>query len=416
VNELLHTLRGPAGRVLLGCLVAQLGLGCVYFFGITLKYVVSDFEWSRTQFAGSGIPLLLGYAIGSPVVGTLTDRLGGRCVMTSAAIGLATAFVGMARMDSLWQFYALSLAMGIALVGLGDIPVAAVTARWVEKGRGLALGFVYTGSNLGGAAVPLVAVAVAARPGGSWRQALLVIAGLLLLTILPIVWLTVREPPPGHRPVADPHEPEPPAAPALDLAAALCTRSFWILFATLTFFYFYYLGVNHHLVAHLTDIGYSDPQAARTFAGAALVGIAGKLSIGLLADRISHKKALLLNFALMTGASAVLLAADRPTLLLVFLVAHGFTVAAENVLLPLWVVDCFGIRHMAQIYGVLMIALFVGGGLGPVFAGRVFDRLGSYEGAFLTYAGLNLLTVLLLLGTRDERARAGAGMLGPQTI
>ena len=108
----------------------------------------------------------------------------------------------------------------------------------------------------------------------------------------------------------------------------------------------------------------------------------------------------------------MLLAADRPTLLLVFLVAHGFTVAAENVLLPLLVADCFGIRHMAQIYGVLMIALFVGGGLGPLFAGRMFDQLGSYEWAFLSYAGLNLFTVGILFGTRDERSRSDTVMMG----
>jgi MFS family permease len=415
VKDLREAFAGPAGRVLLGCLVAQMGLGCVYFFGITLKYVVSDFSWSRAEFAGSSVPLLLGYAIGSPLVGTLTDRLGGRRVMSGAAVLLAATFVGIAGMHALWHFYALSLAMGIALVGLGDIPVAAVTARWVERGRGLALGFVFVGSNLGGTAVPLAAQAIADRPGGSWRQALVAIAVAIVALILPVVWWTVREPPPGYRPVPDAHEPESPEDPALDLTAALRTRSFWILFVALTTFYFYYLGVNHHLVAHLSDVGYSNPDAARGFAGAAFVGVAGKLVIGLLADRIAHKRALLLNFALMTGASVVLLAVDRPTLLLVFLVAHGFAVAAENVLLPLVVADCFGIRHMAQIYGVLMISLFVGGGLGPVFAGHVFDRVGSYEGAFWTYGVLNLMTLALLVGTRDERLRVPVGSLDPGT-
>jgi len=413
VNDLLRALRGPAGPVLLGCLVAQMGLGCVYFFGVTLKYVVSDFEWSRTQFAGSSVPLLLGYAIGSPLVGALTDRLGARGVMSGAAVLLAAAFVGIARMDALWQFYGLSLALGVALVGLGDIPVAAVTARWIEKGRGLALGFVFIGSNLGGALVPLAAVAIADRPSGSWRQALVAIAAAVLALILPAVWWTVREPPLDYRPVPDPHEPESPSDPALDLAAALRTRSFWILFATLVIFYFYYLGVNHHLVAHLSDVGYSNPNAARGFAGAAFVGVAGKLAIGLLADRIAHKRALLLNFGLMTLASIVLLAVDRPILLLVFLVAHGFAVAAENVLIPLVVADCFGIRHMAQIYGVLMLALFVGGGLGPLFAALVFDRLGSYQWAFGIYVGLNLLMLTLLPGTRDERV-ASAARLEPK--
>jgi len=336
-------------------------------------------------------------------------------VMSSSVLLLSATFVGISRMDALWQFYALSLAMGIALVGLGDIPVAAVTSRWIERGRGLALGFVYTGSNLGGTLVPLVAVAVASRPGGSWREALVVIAGLVLVLILPFTWLAVREPPPDWVPTRD-REPSAGLRPgedaALDLRTAARTRSFWLFFASLTVFYFYYLGVNQHLAAHLSDIGYSDGRAAASFAGAVFVGVAGKLSIGWLSDRIPHKRALLANFALLFAASGLLLAADRPTLLLLFLVAHGFAVAAENVLLPLLVADCFGLRHMARIYGVLMLSLFVGGGLGPIFAGRVFDRTGSYGPAFTAYLLLNLLNVCLLLGVRDERAAAAAGGSG----
>jgi MFS family permease len=412
MNELLRVFRGPAGPVLLGCLVAQMGLGCVYFFGVTLRYIVKDFDWSVTAFAASTFPLLLGYAIGSPVVGTLTDRFGGRRVMSAAALLLAATFVGIARMETLFEFYALSLALGIALVGLGDIPVAAITSRWVERGRGLALGFVYTGSNLGGTVVPLVAVGIATRT--SWRDALFAIAGLIVVMILPVVWLTVREPPLDFVPESDAQRetdaqrPEAPSDDGLDLSAAVRTRSFWVLFAALVLFYFYYLGVNHHLANHLAEIGYSDGKAAASFAGAAFVGIAGKLAIGLLADRIAHKKALLLNFGVMAAASGLLLGVASPALLPVFLVAHGFTVAAENVLLPLIVADCFGVRHMAQIYGVLMIALFPGGTLGPVFAGRVFDQLGSYQSAFTIFALLNLVTVVMLLAVRDERGRAAS--------
>jgi len=403
VRDLLRVLGGPAGRVLLGCLVVQTGLGCVYFFGVVLRHIVADFEWSVTAFAASSLPLLLGYAVGAPTVGALTERFGGRRVMCGAALLLAAAFVGMSRMQALWQFYVLALALGVALVGLGDIPVAAVTARWIDKGRGLALGFVYTGSNLGGAVVPVLAQAVAER--NSWRDALLAIAALVVAVIVPFAWWTVREPPAGFRPVPEEGASPGGPGPGLDLRAAARTRSFWILFACLSLFYFYYLGVNQHLANHLAEIGYSEARAATSYAGAIFVGIAGKLSIGLLADRGSHRTALLANFAVMTLASVLLLAVASPAVLMVFLVAYGFTVAAENVIVPLVVADCFGVRHLARIYGVLMISLFVGGALGPVFAGRVFDVTGSYRPAFLVYAVLNAAVCLLLLGLRDERRR-----------
>jgi cyanate permease len=116
-----------------------------------------------------------------------------------------------------------------------------------------------------------------------------------------------------------------------------------------------------------------------------------------------------ITFTLLAGGSALLLAVERaPGLLPLFLVVHGFTVAAENVMLPLVVAECFGVAHMAQIYGALMLALLPGGVLGPTFAGWMFDSAGSYRPAFATFVVTNVLVVagLGLLRPLEGRRRA----------
>jgi cyanate permease len=163
--------------------------------------------------------------------------------------------------------------------------------------------------------------------------------------------------------------------------------------------------VLNHLIAFLSDSGFSDAAAARRFGGAVAVGIAGKLAIGFVADRLSTRRALLLNFGALTAGSFLLLVIDAPGALVTFLALHGFTVAAENVLLPLVVAESFGVKHMAKIYGALMVALLPGGALGPIFAGYVFDTTGSYEPAFLTFALTNVVTLALFALVRRERAR-----------
>ena len=136
--------------------------------------------------------------------------------------------------------------------------------------------------------------------------------------------------------------------------------------------------MNNHLVAFLSDAGFSDAAAARQYSAAIAVGIAGKIGMGLVGDRIPARRAAIATFVLMTAGSVALLAVGRvPALLPVFLVVHGFTVAAENVMLPLVVIECFGARHLARIYGALMFALLPGGLAGPTFAGWMFDRLGT---------------------------------------
>jgi MFS family permease len=400
-----------SGRlVLLGCLVCQMGLGCGYVFAPVLKHVVAEFEWSRAAFAAASAPLLLAMALSAPWIGAASERLGARAVLSGATLLLGLSLWLFSRMQSLWEFYVSCALLGVGLTGVGDVPIGAVVTRWVERGRGLALGLVYTGSNLGGAVVPVLATAIAAA--SSWRTALAVVGALAVAGILPFALGAVREPSARAQTRAPLGTALPEADADLGLAEALRTRSFWLLAFVLFSFYFYYLAVNQHLIAFLTDIGFSDARAAASFGGAVGLGVGAKLAMGALADRISRKRALLLNFGLLCAGSFALLGVGRPGLLPVFLVAHGFATAAENVLLPLAVVDCFGARHLARIYGALMLALLPGGVLGPVFAGAVFDAVGHYGPAFATFAALNLVALAALAGLRREHAPATAGPAG----
>jgi cyanate permease len=310
-------------------------------------------------------------------------------------------------MQSLAEFYATSALLGIGMTGVGDVVIGAAAARSVSRSRGLVLGFVFVGSNAGGAAVPVFAEAMAAR--ASWRDAILWLAAAALLVLLPFAAFGLREPRPADAGVAAAG----PPAPALDLRGALRTRSFWCLAAALFAFYFYYLGVTQHLVAFVSDLGHSDARAAASLSFTVALGILAKLGMGLLADRIRARSALWLNFAVLAVGSFVLLGAGAPRLLVGFLVAHGFAVAAENVVLPLVVAECFGVRHLARIYGALMLTLFPGGVLGPIFAGAVFDRAGSYAPAFATFAALNAAGWLALLGVRRETREPGGTAAAP---
>ena len=53
----------------------------------------------------------------------------------------------------------------------------------------------------------------------------------------------------------------------------------------------------------------------------------------------------------------------------------------------------------------MTLTLFPGGALGPIFAARVYDQLGSYEVAFAVFAALNVFAFGALLLVRDERGR-----------
>jgi predicted MFS family arabinose efflux permease len=283
-----------------------------------------------------------------------------------------------------------------------------VVAQWVSRGRGLALGVVYTGSNLGGMLLAPLATWLAAR--GSWREALLVIGLSGALFILPFALFAVRERRgAAGSPAAEPADPaEPGGAPwhetGGDFTAkqALRTRSFWILAVATFSFFFYFLAILEHFVAALTDAGVERQAAAAWYSAAIGMGLVSKIAMGLFADRLSPRLAILTDYGLLAASSLLMLAVPAPGFLPVFVATFGFAYAARDVVTPLAIAECFGVRYLATIYGAVMVVLAPAGTLGGIFAGWCFDAAGSYQLAFQVFAAINLLVFASLFWLRRE--------------
>jgi MFS family permease len=402
VNDLQGDIRGRALWVLFGCLVCQTGLGFGYAFAPLAPDLLAEFGWSRAALASARAPQIWVIALASPAVGLLTARFGARAVLASSALILGAAFAGVAAMQAWWQFALLWGAVGLGVAGLGDIAVGSVVTRWVVRGRGLALGFVYTGSNLGGFVATRAVAAVADHT--SWRVAILCLSAAAVGLLLPAALFAVRER--GAGVVARAAAREGPGLPPdrdLDVRAALRTRSFWAIAISLVSFWIYLLALLEHLVLFLVDHGMPRDEAAGHLSNAIFLGIFSKVAFGALSDRLSPRVALLLDFGLLAASSGLLLLLPDPTLIWLFVGVFGFSYAARDVVTPLIVAHCFGVRHLAQIYGVLMVSFLPGGTFGPIFAGWVHDRTGSYDAAFATFALLNALSFAALALVRVER-------------
>jgi MFS family permease len=408
VSRALGDLRGRGLGVVLGCLVCQMGLGFGYVFGPLAPDILGELGWTRAMYSSARAPQLFVIALASPLVGALTIRFGARRVLSGAALLIGVAFCLLSGMTALWQLYALVVLLGLAITGLGDITVGQVVSQWVTRGRGLALGIVYTGSNLGGFLLTRLAGAVAERV--SWRAAFLGMGLGGLVVLVPVAYAVVREPrvptAPDAGPAPEPVSPGATDGADLDLSAALRTRSFWILAFSLFTFFFYFIALLEHLVLFLTDEGLPRDEAVAYFSNAIALGLLSKVALGVAADRIPHKTALLADYGVLAASSVLLLWLPHPTRLPLFIALFGFSYAARDVVYPLMVTHCYGLRSMAAIYGALMLALLPGGALGPIFAAAIHDHFGSYAIAFRTFAVLNAASVTALCFVRDERLAA----------
>ncbi len=384
--------------VVAACFVCQLGLGYTYLFSAVMPEATAELGWTRAQFSSGRIPYFAMTALGGLAAGHWTVRFGARPVLVIGALALAGALALLSRMQTLTEFWVAQALYGVFMAGLGDVAIAGVLTAWVARGRGAAMGFVYAASNIAGFFVPQVFARGTEAHG--WRATLIAMGAAGAAAILPFAWIAGQRAP-GQE-LAHAARANATNAPALELREALRTRSFWLLLFAIVAFFFFFLGMNDAFVSFLRDQGMSRVDAAAYYGFAVGAGGVSKLLAGALGDFLHPKATLIADYALLTLASALLLALPSQPVLIAFLIVYGFAIAARDVVYPLAISFVFGERTMPAIYGAVMMGLGVAGPLGSYFASRVRDLTGSYEPAFASFAALNLVVLASLFLVRRE--------------
>ncbi|MBS4051389.1 MAG: MFS transporter, partial [Methylomonas sp.] len=164
--------------------------------GILLLGLEQEFGWSRPAISGAVSVNLLVFGFSGPWLGRCMDIHGPKRVCVISITLLALAAGACALMEQLWQFYCLwGLIAGIGSGGTSIVLGSALINRWFRERRGLALGILGAAFSSGQLIFTPLVMQIDADFG--WRPALLILAGLLGLVVLPLaVWLLADEPGP----------------------------------------------------------------------------------------------------------------------------------------------------------------------------------------------------------------------------
>src|SRR6185503_20026184 len=194
-----------------------------YVFGALNPDIMADTGWTKSMLSGARAPQLWVMALASPLTGFLAVRIGARPVLIPSTFLLGIAYLLMSRVEALWELYAIFALVALAATGLSDITVGQAVSQWFDQHRGLALGIVYTGSNIGGAL--LVRYGGAIAEASSWRTTVAVMGIGAFVLMLPLAAFAVR-PPSGSEASAEDRSPAAGGEHDLDLREAMRTRSF----------------------------------------------------------------------------------------------------------------------------------------------------------------------------------------------
>ena len=151
---------------------------------------------------------------------------------------LAAAMLALVPLiNNLAQLYMVYIPMAFGF-SLAEPPIfTKMVSSWFSRQRGLALGLTNAGSDLGTAIVLPISVVMVALLG--WREAYLMLAGIVAVLVVPVGWRYLRESPHemGLLPdgISNPANPEVTvlldSEKGISLPEALRTRTFWRLTA-----------------------------------------------------------------------------------------------------------------------------------------------------------------------------------------
>ena len=384
--------------------------GGTFFYGFSVLFnpIVNEFGWSRASvsFAFSLRSEVGGIA--APVVGFLVDRVGPRRLMVFGVVAVAVGFFLLSRVESLWGFYGSVVVIAIGMsASVGPVGMVAV-AHWFRRRRGRALAVMAMGAGSSGVMVVILAGLISAF---GWRDALLIIAVVQLVVCVPLA-LSVRNRPEdlGLLPDGDVDDGPPReevAAPGLaelegtTVRQALRSSAFWRMALAVGLGNLGAVAIIVHQVPYFTgSVGLSQGAAAASVTAMLMVSIGGRFGFGYMSDLVDKRFVMAAAYALLALAVLLFATVYEPWQILLALPLFGLGWGGVIPTRPSLQAEVFGLRAFGAIQGLVFTVGTIGGLIGPVFAGFMYDQTESYRLSFVILAAFGFLAAPLILTLR----------------
>jgi MFS family permease len=381
--------------------------GARFSFGVFFSPVLKEFGWTRAATSGGFSLTWVFTGLLSIVVGRLNDKYGPRLIMTIAGFLVGLGYLLMSQLSSIWQLY---LFYGLISIGMSAVlvPTLSTVARWFVKMRAFMTGFVLAGTGI--ALMVIVPAANQAILNYGWRTAYIIV-GIVVIVIVVIAAQFLRRDPYQLGKLPYGYDGTSTSASGagtsgLFFREALRTRQVWLISLVYFCTYFIYNIFLVHTVIYATGKGISSVQAVGIMAFLGGAGIAGRMLMGIFADRIGNKQTMVLGAGLMMVTLFWLLMAKDLWMLFLFGVVFGFGHGGMATMESPIVANVFGMRSHGVILGLVFFSDTVGGATGPFLAGYIFDVTSSYHLAFFLCAILgvvNLIAILLIKPLRSPQ-------------
>ena len=374
------------------CLIVIISLGIRQTFGMFYFDFSTDLGITLSQFGFAlGLQMFLWGAF-APWFGVITDKYGGHIAVF---IGFIFYLLGILLLVSeyntgLYFVTGIGVLIGVALGGTAiSIPVSVVAKHFPQSNRTAAIGIVTAAGSFGYFVSPVFTRYSLVEFG--WESTLLIFAAFIFAGLILAFYLTTPKDVVGG--IIDDKQ---TAGEALQ--EAFKSKSF--IYLTLGFFVcgWHIALVATHIPIYINDRGLPEWCTVTILSMIGLFNIAGTLTSGYLAQKLS-KKLILSTIYLARGLviAIFIFLPPNPIIAVLFGVSFGFLWLSTVPPTMGLVGFIFGTKYIGLLYGIVFLSHQVGSFLGAYLGGVFHDLYGSYDYAWYISIALSIFAGLIHL-------------------
>lgn len=324
----------------------------------------------------------LGTMIASLFTGRIFNGHNTITVMKTAVIVMTAAYFLNSFAGSIFLLYVTYFINGVMLALVTTLPISFLINNWFIDRTGYALGLASMGSGFGGAFFNSLAGHIMNSAG--WRNTYRILALFILVIAVPCIFLVLKLRPEemGEEPYREHQQKETDAKQELTgytAAEAQKLPVLWILYALAVIIGICLNSMYTTVSPHLQDKGYSLVFSANVLSACMLVMAGGKIMIGRIFDRYGARAGFFCACTALTTATIGMRFCTFTPALALIVAGVGFGCIFGAVVYPLTIPLVFGKRDYRAIIGPASALFSLGGIIGPLFAGKVYDMTGSYD-------------------------------------
>ena len=378
-----------------GAAIVTLSMGIRHGFGLWLQPITQAQGWTRETFAFAIAIQNLSWGVCGIFAGMLADRLGAFKVLMGGAVLYALGLAGMALSPTGYLFtLTAGVLIGAAQAGTTYAVIYGIIGRNISaEKRSWAMGVAAAAGSFGQFLMVPVESFLINTIG--WQQALLVLAGAVLL-IMPLAF-GLRE-----SSFAGGQTPKREQTITQALREAFKYPSFQLLMAGYFVCGFQVVFIGVHMPSYLKDKGLSPQVAGYALALIGLFNVFGTYAAGTLGQRMAKKNILVFIYFARAVVIAIFIAAPlTPSSVYIFASVMGLlwlsTVPPTNAA----VAQIFGVAHLSMLGGFVFFSHQIGSFLGVWLGGVLYDKTGSYDVVWYITIALGVFAGLINLPVRE---------------